>query len=372
MKFSVKNTLPNSKARTGQLETGNGVVNTPVFMPVGTVGIVKHLAPWEMRELGAEILLANTYHLHIRPGEKLIEEFGGVGKWSGWNGPILTDSGGYQAFSLSQKKVGLAKITDDGVKFRSHIDGRALYFTPESVVEIQQALKSDIAMILDDCPSFDAPPRRMAKSIERTAQWARRAFDHWHKTDNEQRALFGIVQGGIDEQMRKKSLDDIQNIGFDGIAIGGVANGGDNKLQMTQAVDCIADNLDKTRPHYLMGVGDPDDLVRMIHRGIDMFDCVLATRLGRHGTVWLSNDFSRMDLRRSQFFADSEPLDKDCECKICKNFSRAYLRHLLLSKEGFASRALSYHNLHLLHKLIKDIRRSINDGDFVQKYSKWL
>lgn len=370
MKFTAGKTAKGSLARLGTLETPHGMVQTPVFMPVGTAGIVKTLAPWEMEELGAEIILGNTYHLHVRPGEKLIEELGGLHKWSSWSKPILTDSGGYQAFSLGKTRAKMAKTSDTGVRFFSHIDGAKLEFTPESVIDIQRSLGSDIVMVLDDCAPHSATDKRLFQAVKRTGEWAKKSSDYWSGLPNTGAGLFGIVQGGANVELRQQSLRDIQALPFDGIAVGGVSVG-EGKAAMTAAVDAIAADLDTNRPHYLMGVGEPDDLVRMIHRGIDMFDCVLATRLARHGAFWLT-DFSRLDLRNSAMKYDAQPLDPNCSCRICQQFSRSYLRHLFVSGETFAGRALSYHNLFFLLGLVAQIRSAIADDTFTTKFAPWL
>ncbi|HUD20656.1 MAG TPA: tRNA guanosine(34) transglycosylase Tgt [Candidatus Saccharimonadales bacterium] len=378
MQFQVKKTLPDSLARTGRLVLPHGEVQTPVFMPVGTRGIVKTLAPWEMEELGAEIILGNTYHLHIRPGEKLIKKMGGLNKWSNWNKPILTDSGGYQAYSLGETRGQTAKTTDEGVKFSSHLDGEKLFFTPENVLDIQADLGSDISMVLDDCPPIEATKERVAAAVERTGEWAKKSTEHWSEIQlvPERPAprplIFGIIQGGLHEDLRAKSLEQIQSLPFDGIAVGGVAIESEGKDLINKAVDTVASKLDKTRPHYLMGVGEPVDLIRMIHRGIDMFDCVIPTRYARHGSFWVTKDFKRLSIDLSEFTDDSRPLDPDCQCKICQNFSRSYLRHLFSSGEMFALRALSYHNLYLLLNLVKEIRASIEDDSFTNKYASFL
>lgn len=374
MKFTVEKTAPESRARVGTLTTPNGTIATPVFMPVGTAGAVKALSASEVRGLGAEIILGNTYHLHIRPGEKLIEQFGGLAKWSSWNGPILTDSGGYQAYSLGRSKNRLAKITDEGVRFRSHIDGTALFFTPENVLDIQSALRSDIAMVLDDCPPIEAIERRVETAVARTTDWARRSVEYWQKErmGEEGRALFGIIQGGLFEELRRRSAEEIQTMPFDGIAVGGVAIASEGKEKINRAVDYVAPILDPQRPHYLMGVGEPGDLIRMVHRGIDMFDCVLPTRLGRHGAFWVTDGYVLHNLRQHQYFADGAPLDPNCDCETCQRYSRSYLRHLFMYNEILALRALSVHNLAILLTLMSNIRRSIHSGTFTADYAAFL
>lgn len=374
MKFQVEKILTDSLARTGKLELPHGNVATPVFMPVGTQGIVKTLAPWEIEELGAEIILGNTYHLHLRPGEEVIANMGGLHQWSKWPKPILTDSGGYQAYSLGETRGSTAETTDDGVSFASHLDGQKLHFTPENVLDIQAKLGSDIAMVLDDCPPIEATKDRVAQAVWRTTNWAKRSIYYWQqqKMGEEGRALFGIVQGGIHDDLRQQSLEEIQALPFDGIAVGGVAIESEGKDKINLAVASVAAKLDKTRPHYLMGVGEPEDLIRMVHLGMDMFDCVIPTRFARHGSFWAGDKFQRLSITSSSFAADPSPLDPKCSCRICQTFSRSYLRHLFMSNEMFALRALSYHNLHFILRLMDDIRISIEAETFTQKYREHL
>lgn len=350
-------------------------------MPVGTQGAVKTLAPWELSEIGFEIILANTYHLHLRPGENLIAAMGGLQKWSKWSKPMLTDSGGYQAFSLGVTKGKLSKITDEFVKFNSHLDGNNVTFTPDGVLDIQHKLGSDIVMVLDDCAPYPANRKRLEISVARTGEWAKKSYDYWKKQGMDRsskgeagkvgKALFGIVQGGMEKDLRQESLRQIQAIPFDGIAIGGVSVG-EGKTKMVEAVDYIAEELDPTRPHYLMGVGEPDDLIRMIHRGIDMFDCVLATRLARHGAFWIQEGFKRLNIKSATFAQDEQALDPSCQCRMCQTFTRSYVRHLFMSNESLAWRILSYHNLFLLQNLIQEIHVEIEQGTFTEKYQQYL
>jgi len=376
MKFLLGKTANGSSARLGQLDLPHGKVETPVFMPVATRGAVKTLAPWELKEAGAQLVLSNTYHLHIRPGEKLIKDRGGISQWMSWSGPTLTDSGGYQAYSLA-REINLAKTTDKGVKFSSYLDGRSIFFTPQEALRIQLDIGSDIAMILDDCPAYPAKLGRLEESVQRTASWAKQSIDYWYSQEklSRSRGIFGIVQGGTDAQLRLRSLADIQNLPFDGIAIGGLPLGGMEAKQSKQetgaVIDLLENELDKQRPHYLMGVGDPVDLIRYIHRGIDMFDCVLPTRLGRHGGWW-TKDLARWNIRRQEFSSDSRPLDEKCSCPACRNFSRSYIRHLFIIQEPLAARLLTGHNLRFIFDLLKDIREAIEAGEFVKRYQYWL
>lgn len=385
MKFTVHNTQAGSLARTGTLETPHGSIQTPVFMPVGTQGSVKTVAPWELRELGAEIILGNTYHLHVRPGEKLIQELGGLQHWTGWRGPMLTDSGGYQAYSLGETRGAKKAVTsEEGVRFYSHVNGKKLFFTPENVLDMQWALGSDIAMVLDDCPPLTmtdehgnaqaVTKERVASAVERTANWAKRSAGYWQQNGYGQagNALFGIIQGGLHEDLRLQSLHDIQSLPFDGIAIGGVAIESEGKDKINQAVNIVADKLDTKRPHYLMGVGEPEDLIKMVHLGMDMFDCVIPTRYGRHGSFWTGPNFERKSIMLSEYTNDPKPLDPTCGCRICQTFSASYLRHLFMAGEFLAGRALVYHNLYVVLNLMKDIRAAINDGTFVTRYQAYL
>lgn len=374
MNFQVTATQSGSLARTGVLETPNGSIKTPTFMPVGTSGAVKTLSAEEVKSLGAEIILGNTYHLHIRPGEKVIEKFGGLSKWSNWNGPILTDSGGYQAYSLGRAKNKLSKITEEGVKFRSHIDGKLLFFSPENVLDIQRSLDSDIAMVIDDCPPIEATEKRVRQAVYRTTDWAKRSIEYWQqqKMGERGRALFGIIQGGLFKELREQSAREIQELPFDGIAVGGVAIASEGKEKINKAVDYVAHLLDKSRPHYLMGVGEPADLIRMVDKGMDMFDCVLPTRLARHGSFWTTEDYQLKTISHAAYTEDSVPLDQNCQCPTCQKYTRSYLRHLFMVNESLAMRALSIHNLSVLLELMKRIRASIENDTFKAEFSDYV
>lgn len=374
MNFRVTATQSGSLARTGVLETPNGSIKTPAFMPVGTSGAVKTLSAEEVKSLGAEIILGNTYHLHIRPGEKVIEKFGGLSKWSNWNGPTLTDSGGYQAYSLGRAKNKLSKITEEGVKFRSHIDGKLLFFSPENVLDIQKSLNSDIAMVIDDCPPIEATEKRVRQAVYRTTDWAKRSIEYWQqqKMGEQGRALFGIIQGGLFKELREQSAREIQELPFDGIAVGGVAIASEGKEKINKAVDYVARLLDKSRPHYLMGVGEPADLIRMVDKGMDMFDCVLPTRLARHGSFWTTEDYQLKTISHAAYTEDSAPLDQNCLCPTCQKYTRSYLRHLFMVNESLAMRALSIHNLSVLLELMKRIRASIENDTFKTEFSDYV
>ena len=345
MKFEVLASV--GQARVGRLTTGHGLVETPVFMPVATSGAVKSLPIWELEGLGAEIILGNAYHLHSRPGEESIAQAGGLHQWMSWPKPILTDSGGYQAYSLGATRAKRAKTTDEGVRLFSAHDGRKLFLTPESVLDIQLKLGSDISMVLDDCPPHPVGEKRLAIAVERTGEWALRSINHWRSREVGERGIFGIVQGGSNQELRRQSLESVQNLPFDGLAIGGVSVG-EGKELMAAAVESIADEMDSRRPRYLMGVGEPIDLISMVARGIDMFDCVLPTRLARHGAFWVKNGYQRLDIRRAEFATDRGALDPDCSCSTCRRFGRDYLRHLFMLREPVAGTYLTIHNLHLI------------------------
>lgn len=344
------------KSRAGLLETAHGLVPTPVFMPVGTTGSVKALAPDDLARINAPIILGNTYHLHLRPGEKLVANQGGLHKFSSWPGSILTDSGGFQIFSLNS----LRKILPDGVEFRSHLDGSRHFFSPENVLEIQRALGSDIMMMLDECVPYGADYAYTEKSLRLTSKWAARARAAW-PAGSRPNMLFGIVQGGFFEDLRKFAVEDIADRDFDGIAIGGLSVG-EGKRQLHDFLAFTAELLPQDRPHYLMGVGTPVDIVLGIAEGIDMFDCVLPTRNARNGTLYTS--VGKINIRGKDFAEDDSPLDPRCDCYTCRNFSRAYLRHLYKAGEILSFRLNSLHNLTYFLKLVREARKSILAGDF--------
>ncbi len=348
-------TARNGAARSGHYQTAHGAFETPAFMPVGTQGTVKAISPRELRELGAQIVLSNTYHLHVRPGEQLIEQLGGLHKFMGWDGPILTDSGGFQVFSLS----GLRKVTDDGVTFQSHVDGRKIEFTPERVVEIQEALGVDIMMILDVCPPYPADQQTLVQAVERTSAWAVRARNAPRRTNN---SMFGIVQGGMDFELRKRSAEELRALDFDGYALGGFSVGEPPPL-MWELVQSCAELLPREKPRYLMGVGTPEDLVRSVSNGIDMFDCVIPTRSARFGRVYVGK--GHINLRNSKFRTDPQPILPGCDCEACQGFSRAYISHLIHSGEILGIRLATIHNLRFYQRLMSDMRIAISNGDFL-------
>jgi queuine tRNA-ribosyltransferase len=341
-------------ARAGVVHLPNGSFKTPVFMPVGTRGVVRSLTAADVAGLGAEIILGNTYHLMMRPGAELVEEMGGLHQFSGWKGRMLTDSGGFQVFSLNPK------VDDDGVNFSSVYDGSKHRFTPEDAVRVQEQLGADIAMVLDVCPPLPSPPHVIRQAVERTAAWAARQRKIHQRPDQVQ---FGIVQGGVDEAMRRESAARTVEIGFDGYAIGGLSVG-ESKAEMYPAIEAANSILPKDRPRYLMGVGDPVSLIEGVARGIDMFDCVLPTRLARHGTILTSQ--GRVQIRNAQYARDQNPLDPACNCLTCLNHSRGYLRHLQAVGELTGATLLSIHNLSYLLRLMERARAAILDGTFEQ------
>ena len=341
-------------ARACTLQTAHGPVQTPVFMPVGTLGTVKGVDPRELTEIGTQMLLGNTYHLHLRPGEELISELGGLHRFMGWDGPILTDSGGFQVFSLAHTR----SIDDDGVTFRSVYDGSAVRMRPEDAMRVQELLGSDIAMCFDEVPKPDAPLAELARAVERTTRWAERCKASPAAPGQ---LRFGIVQGGVDEALRAKSAADIQAIGFDGYAIGGLAVGEDRD-DMFRVTQSTAQLLPVGHPRYFMGIGDPEGILRVIAAGVDMFDCVLPTRLGRTGAAMTAR--GRLNMRNATFARDPRPLDEDCGCSTCQRFSRAYIRHLVAQKELLGMRLLSVHNMAFLLALTRSAREAIVEQRF--------
>ena len=342
-------------ARAGVLRTAHGEIRTPVFMPVGTKGTVKTLHPDEVRDLGAQILLGNTYHLHFRPGDELIRELGGLHRFMSWDRPILTDSGGFQVFSLRDT---IARVDDDGVTFRNVYDGSEARFTPELSAEIQRNLASDIAMCLDQVPPAGVTPRQLAEAVRRTSEWAARQRDAQRA---EGQLRFGITQGGVDPELRRRSTEEIAELDFDGNAIGGLAIGEDRDV-MFETTDWATELLPAEKPRYFMGIGDPEGILEVIEAGVDMFDCVLPTRTARTGSAL--TPAGRINLRNAQFARDERPLDEDCDCPACTRFTRAYIRHLVNQNELLGLRLLSLHNLRFLLELTRRAREAIERGEF--------
>ena len=348
-------------ARVGEFTTPHGVIKTPVFMPVGTQATVKTLAPYELEELGAQIILSNTYHLYMRPGENTVRNAGGLHKFMNWNKPILTDSGGFQVFSLAR----LNKITDNGVEFNSHIDGSRHVFTPEKSLDIQNALGSDIIMAFDECSAAGCDKVYAERALERTTRWLERCYVH-HK--NEKQMLFPIIQGNMFEDLRLRSLREVKQFARCGIAVGGLSVG-EPKSVMYRMLDALRPEFPQNMPRYLMGVGSPDCLAEGVLRGIDMFDCVLPTRTARNGLAF--THAGKITVRNAVYKEDTSPLDHECDCYTCRNFSRSYLRHLINAGEVLGARLLSYHNLYYLTRLMESIRDAIlNDrfGDFMTEF----
>jgi queuine tRNA-ribosyltransferase len=388
--FKLLKKFKGSNARLGKLKTKHGIIETPCFMPIATCGSVKSIDSAEMKKIGAEVILGNTYHLYLRPGDKLIKKLGGLHNFMNWQKPILTDSGGYQVFSLAKMR----KITEEGVTFQSHLDGSRHLLTPEKSIVIQQNLGSDIIMVLDECAPYPASKKYIKESLELTTRWASRCKDYFDKTKNknskknvilslskdtmarqahyDNSLLFGIVQGGIYKDLREESARQLLELNFDGYAIGGVSVGEPSK-KMLQIIDWTVPLLPEEKPRYLMGVGKPEEIVSAVARGIDMFDCVIPTRNARHGTIYKfkgksekinvntksSNFYEILHITNEKFKNDKKPRDKNCQCFTCQNYSRAYLRHLFASGELLALRLASIHNIHFYLELMKRIRSSV-------------
>ena len=361
MPFSFKLFDVDHSARRGRLETDHGGIDTPVFMPVGTLGTVKSLSSGDLREIGADIILANTYHLHLRPGEDIVAGGGGIQQFMSWHKPVLTDSGGYQVFSLAD----LNRVSDEGVEFQSHIDGSKHLFTPERVVDIQLDIGSDIMMVLDQCVEYPCDRERACDALERTTLWARRSKEHFsHKTERNayQQVLFGIVQGSVFHDLRKRSVEELTALDFPGYAIGGLSVG-EPKDELLDVTELVAETLPADKPRYLMGVGFPEDIVEGVARGVDMFDCVMPTRNARNGTVFTSR--GKVVLKNTVNKTDFGPIDPECGCDVCKNYSRSYLRHLFMAGELLGPRLATYHNLYFYLHLLAEIRQSIRKGSFL-------
>jgi queuine tRNA-ribosyltransferase len=354
MSFSLLAT--DGAARRGRLVTRHGVVETPVFMPVGTRGTVKGLGPDDLRAAGASIVLGNTYHLLVKPGHELVRELGGLHRFMAWDGPILTDSGGFQVWSLAKVR----KLSEEGARFQSPIDGRAYLLTPELAVEVQHALDADVIHPLDECLAYPATPEATERSLGLTLRWARRSLDA-HRRAGAGPLMFGIVQGGTDEGLRSRAVDETVGLGFDGYAIGGMAVG-EPKPMMYDLTELTAGRLPGDRPRYLMGVGKPEDLVESVARGVDMFDCVLPTRNARNGQAFTSS--GPLTVKQARYARDPAPLDADCGCYTCRTFSRAYLRHLFLAGELLVARLLSLHNVSFFARLMAEMREAIERGAF--------
>lgn len=354
--FQLVKTDRSTGARLGKLDTPHGTIETPIFMPVGTAATVKAMTPEELKEVGAQIILSNTYHLYLRPGHELIARAGGLHSFMHWDRPILTDSGGFQVFSLSD----LRDITEEGVTFSSHIDGSRHFISPEKATEIQMALGADIIMAFDECPPYPAEYEYVKKSLERTTRWLRRCKDVHTRKDQ---ALFGIVQGGMYKDLRKQSVQEITSVELPGYAIGGLSVGEEKDL-MYDILGFTAPLLPPNKPRYLMGVGTPEDLIEGVYRGVDMFDCVLPTRIARNGSVL--TQWGQMTIRNAQYEEDFTPLDPHCDCYVCRNYTRGYIRHLIKRDEILGLRLTTYHNLYFLLALMRQIRQAIQEDRFLE------
>ncbi|MGX9221610.1 tRNA guanosine(34) transglycosylase Tgt [Massilia varians] len=356
-----KDTSGLSHARRGRLKLNHGTIETPIFMPVGTYGSVKAMDPIELKEVGSQIILGNTFHLWLRPGTAVLDKFGGLHKFMGWDAPILTDSGGFQVFSLGAMR----KITEEGVKFASPIDGSRQFLSPEVSMQIQRSLNSDIVMQFDECTPYEidgrpATAEEAAKSMRMSLRWAQRSMNEFKRSENPN-ALFGIVQGGMYEHLRDESLAGLEDIDFPGLAIGGLSVG-EPKEDMQRILAHVGPRLPENKPHYLMGVGTPEDLVEGVANGVDMFDCVMPTRNARNG--WLFTRFGDVKIKNARYKEDMAPLDESCDCYCCKNFSRAYLHHLHRSNEILGARLNTIHNLHFYLKIMQEMRDAIDADRF--------
>ncbi len=348
-------------ARRGRLTLTHGVVETPTFMPVGTLGAVKTVAPWELEAMGAQIILGNTYHLYLRPGLEVLRHFGGLHRFMKWDKPLLTDSGGFQVFSLDARR----KVTDEGVLFRSHLNGDAIHLTPELSAQIQQAIGSDIAMLFDECVALPSPNHVLEQAVKRSLEWGKRFLDVPRLSGQK---IFGIVQGGTSPDLRAQSLEGTLALDIDGLAIGGLSVG-EPHSEMIAVLEGLAPKLPTHLPHYLMGVGTPRDLLESIRCGIDMFDCVLPTRNGRNGGFFTHDGL--INIRNQKHQLDDAPIDPQCDCPCCSRYSRGYLRHLFLTKEILGCRLATLHNLHYYHRFMSAIRQSLENGSFPVLYGEW-
>jgi queuine tRNA-ribosyltransferase len=374
--FQIKARDPHTGARVGLMRTAHGHFETPAFMPVGTRGTVKALTQDMLEELGADIILSNTYHLYLRPGHLVINRLGGLHRFISWGGPLLTDSGGFQIFSLGS----LRKVSQEGVEFQSHIDGSRHLLTPELSIQVQVALGADIIMALDECTRYPATRDEAIRSLELTERWAKRSKEEFLRLNeraselgikviNSDQALFGIVQGSVFSDLRERSLAGLLEIGFDGYAIGGLSVGED-KGEMFETLQHIAPRMPEGQPRYLMGVGAPEDIIEAVSLGIDMFDCVLPTRNARNGQLFTRR--GRLNIKNASYREDPRPIDPDCACRICARYSRAYLRHLYMSREMLASILASYHNLYFYLDTLSKIRQAIKLGTFDQLRKRYL
>jgi queuine tRNA-ribosyltransferase len=354
MQYQIHQRDSHTKGRIGRLTTGHGTIETPAFMPVGSLGPVKGLEPKDLQELGFGLMLNNAYHLYLRPGHKIVADMGGLHAFTGWSGAILTDSGGFQIFSLAK----LCAITDDGVTFQSHIDGSTHVITPEKAIEIEEALGADIIMVLDQCVALPAGREVVQEGVRRTRLWAERCQAARRRTDQ---ALFGIVQGGLEADLRVLSARDLVALGFEGYAIGGLSVG-ESKADMYRMLDVTVPELPDSKPRYLMGVGLPEDLVEGVARGVDLFDCVVPSRHGRTGSLFTTS--GRVVIKQAKYADDERPIDSDCGCPVCARYSRAYLHHLFMVKEMLGARLNTIHNLWYFAELMRGIREAVRENRF--------
>ena len=362
IKYTLLHKDKNCNARYGTLQTNYGAFETPMFMPVGTQATVKTLDPRELKEINSAVVLSNTYHLWLRPGEDIVAKAGGLHKFMNYDGPILTDSGGFQVFSLAKPK----DITEEGVKFKSHLNGESLFLTPEKSIQIQNKLDSDIAMSFDECPPYPVTHEYMKNSVERTLRWAKRGKE---VHNNERQSLFGIVQGGEFQDLREYSAKETVKLDFDGYSIGGTSVGEDKETMM-KMIDYGIKYLPTDKPRYLMGVGEPTDIFEGVLRGIDMFDCVLPTRLARHGHAFTLD--GKINLKNAKYKEDFSPIDNECDCECCKHYTKAYVRHLIIANETLGQRLLSIHNLRFLIKITENIRESIKNDTFLEYKKEFI
>jgi len=384
-KFEILYQDKKTKARLGKIKTDHGEIETPAFVTVGTAASVKSLTPQEISQTGTQIFFVNTFHLHFRPGEKIIRKLGGVHKFMGWNGPIISDSGGFQVFSLArEKEINLVKITDRGVEFRSPWDGTKDFLTPEKSIAIQKDLGTDIILCLDDCTPYPVTHKKAEISLERTHRWAQESLKAYKKLKSKQ-ALYGVVQGSVFKDLRIASAKFISSLPFAGIAIGGVSVG-ESKKEMKKVLDWVVPLLPKNKPRHLLGVGEIDDIFTLVKAGVDTFDCVMPTRLGRMGQILIKNPKSlpvrqagkiqnpkfTYEITKTKFAEDKRPLDPQCDCYVCKNFSRAYICHLFRSRELLAYRLATYHNLYFVNRLLSQIRQAIKENRLEELEKEWL
>lgn len=360
-KLEAKSSSPNNKARAATIKTAHGEIQTPIFMPVGTRGAVKALWHHELKEIEAQIILGNTYHLYLRPGHELIGKMGGLHKFMNWDRPILTDSGGYQVFSLGD----LNKVTEEGVRFQSHLDGSYHMLSPEKSMEIQKALGSDIVMIFDECPALPATKERLRESMELTLRWAKRCADY---PLQEHQSLFGIVQGGLHRDLRSECMERLEEFDLPGLALGGLSVGEKND-EMVEFLNDFTPTMPEHKPRYLMGVGKPLDILNGIRAGIDMFDCVLPTRNARNGQFLTAH--GPLNIKKQRFKEDQNPPDIECECKVCQNHTRSYIRHLFTVGEYLGAQMISYHNLHFYLRMVKNAREAILADKFDEFYKEF-